>query len=66
MHLTVMAGLHVCRSRRKEVAYMMRFTVLFRGFGFCGSNGISVFGSEKYLNVLGAEESCKVTGLMFS
>lgn len=28
---------------------MMRFTVLFRGFGFCGSNGISGFGSEMYL-----------------
>lgn len=45
---------------------MIRFTVLFRGFGFCGSNGISGFEFEKYLNVLKTEESCKVTGLMFS
>ncbi len=45
---------------------MIRFTVLFRGFEFCGSNGISGFEFEKYLNVLETEESCKVTGLMFS
>ena len=45
---------------------MMRFTVLFASFGFCGSAMISGFGFGKYVSVLDAERSCKVTGLMFS
>lgn len=45
---------------------MIRFTVLFIGFGFDASTGISGFGFGKYISALDAEGSCKVTGLMFS
>lgn len=45
---------------------MMRFTVLFKNFGFYGLSVDSGFGFEKYVSVFKTEGSCKVTGLMFS